>query len=285
VIERLSELVGVPVVAVEEFAGRGYTPAQRLRLSLGDGRTVFAKVAVNDDTAQWIREEERVYRSVEGPFLPRRLAYDDDPPTLILEDLGAGHWPPPWPEGSIELVLEALGAIAATPPPEQLPSIEALRTELTDGWERVQAEQTSFLALGLCSAEWLQDVLPTLTEAAEAAPIEGDSLLHLDVRSDNICLLEDRAVLVDWNWACVGNPALDIATWLPSLHLEGGPLPDVVAPAVEPGFPALMAGFHACRAGLPPPLFAARGLRELQRALLGVSLPWAARCLGLDPPG
>jgi hypothetical protein len=75
---------------------------------------------------------------------------------------------------------------------------------------------------------------------------------------------------------CRGNPDLDDAFWLPSLHLEGGP-----EPSGHPELAAMFAGFLACRAGLPEP---ARGVRAIQRAQLEVALPWAARELGLSRP-
>jgi thiamine kinase-like enzyme len=46
-------------------------------------------------------------------------------------------------------------------------------------------------------------------------------LLHFDVRSDNLCFRDGRALLIDWNLACIGNPVVDVAAWLPSLHAEG----------------------------------------------------------------
>ena len=91
-------------------------------------------------------------------------------------------------------------------------------------------------ALGLCSDAWLEAALPTLLEAATTAPLEGSALLHFDVRSDNVCFRSGgAAVLVDWNWTSVGNPWLDVAGWLPSLHAEGGPRPEEVAPDVPAG--------------------------------------------------
>ena len=47
------------------------------------------------------------------------------------------------------------------------------------------------------------------------------------MRSDNLCIRDGRAYLVDWNCACLGNPELDLAAWLPSLACEGGPQPYV----------------------------------------------------------
>jgi hypothetical protein len=45
-----------------------------------------------------------------------------------------------------------------------------------------------------------------------------------------------------------------------------------------------MAGFHASCAGLPAPSTAPR-VRIVQQAQLRAALPWAARSLGLPPPG
>jgi hypothetical protein len=284
--ERIAALAGRAVGSVESIAGRGYTPARRLRVMFDDGSTVFAKVAVNENTAAWLAAEHLVYSQVEGSFLPRFIGYDaDEPAVLLLEDLTAARWPPPWPDGSIALVLAALDKIAGTWPPHGVLSIEAYRDEVLGGWGLVAQDPGPFLSFGFCSSAWLAEALPTLREAAETAPIEGDSLVHFDVRSDNIALLEQRAVIVDWNWACIGNPVLDVATWLPSLHVEGGPPPEELLPDCPPGFPAFLAGFWAARIGLPPPPGAAPGLRDLQLAQLGVVLPWAVRALGLTPLG
>jgi len=86
--------------------------------------------------------------------------------------------------------------------------------------------------------------------AARACPVDGTELLHMDVRSDNICLVGAQAVLVDWNVAAVGAACIDVAFWLPSLAAEGGPLPGAVLPDA-PNEAAVVAGFFAARAGLP----------------------------------
>jgi aminoglycoside phosphotransferase (APT) family kinase protein len=145
----------------------------------------------------------------------------------------------------------------------------------------VAKEPAAFLGLGLCSAAWLDDSIATLVAAEARAPLAGDSLVHLDVRSDNISFVDRRPVLVDWGWACRGNAAVDVAAWLPSLHLEGGPPPETILPRA-PELAALMSGFFADRAGLPGAGHMLR-IRALQRAQLGVALPWAVAALGLRP--
>jgi hypothetical protein len=51
----------------------------------------------------------------------------------------------------------------------------------------------------------------------------------------------------------------------------------------EPALAALVAGFFACLAGLPPHA-GAPTVRGFQLAQLKVALPWAVRALGLAPP-
>jgi len=183
----------------------------------------------------------------------------------------------------IAAVRETLAAVAATEPPDVVPPIGVHHDRLVTGWAEIEADPAPFLSLGICSGEWLDYALPTLREATETAPIEGDALLHLDVRSDNLCIAERGAVLVDWNHACVGNADLDVAAWLPSLRLEGGPEPEEVLPGA-PGLAALLAGFFGSRAGLPAPPTAPH-VRPFQLAQLRVALPWATRELDLRPPG
>jgi Phosphotransferase enzyme family len=284
VIERLSRLLGLEVEALTRVQSSGYTVAYHAIAELADGRTAFVKVATEPVTAEFIRDEQRVYRAVSGPFMPALLALDeDDPPLLVLEDLRAAHWPPPWEPGMIEAVRKTLARVAASPPPRAIPPVGTHRERLVTGWAEIEADSAPFLALAVCSERWLADALPVLREASETAPIDGDSVLHLDVRSDNLCIAERGAVLVDWNHACIGNADLDVACWLPSLRLEGGPEPEEILPGVG-GFAALLAGFFGCRAGLPAPP-TAPNVREFQLAQLSVALPWAARELDLPPPG
>jgi hypothetical protein len=152
---------------------------------------------------------------------------------------------------------------------------------LVDGWAEIERDPVPFLSLGLCSVEWLDRALPVLRTAAESAPVEGDALIHLDVRSDNICLAARGAVLVDWNLVHRVNPDLDLAAWAPSLQMEGGPAPEQLVPGAGL-LAAALAGFFASRAGLLPPPTAPK-VRVVQRAQLEVALPWACRELGIKP--
>jgi hypothetical protein len=267
------QLLGTPGGYAENTA--------KWRVELDDGRRVFAKHALDDLAAGWLRDEHRVYAAVSAPFLPQLVAWrDGERPLLVLEDLGEAHWPPPWRDGDVDAVLAALELVAATPPPAGVPELEELR-EWLDGWAMVAEDPQPLLSTGLCSRAWLDHALPRLREAVADCDLSGDDLLHLDVRSDNICLDDGRVVLVDWNHASAGNGLLDVVAWLPSLHLEGGPEPwDIVSDSH--GLAALIAGYFASRAGLPVPPTAPR-VRPFQLAQAEIAVPWAARELGLPP--
>jgi Ser/Thr protein kinase RdoA (MazF antagonist) len=60
---------------------------------------------------------------------------------------------------------------------------------------------------------------------AEAAAAAGETLLHLDLRADNMLLTPDRAV-VDWPHARVGTPWVDLLFFAPSVAMQGGPPPE-----------------------------------------------------------
>jgi hypothetical protein len=237
------------------------------------------KLAGIEPSPDWLRDEVRVYEAVQGPFMPRFLGWEDaEEPLLVLEDVAVGaHSPPPWRDGDVDAVVATIDEAAATPVRGDLPR---LADAGLPGWERVAEDPAPLLSLGLASREWLESALPVLLDAVERVPLDGDAVVHCDVRSDNLVIRGDRAVLVDWNHARIGNSRFDIAFWLPSLALERGPPPDGFG---VDEFAASVAGFFAAGAGLPPPV-GAPTVRAFQRAQLEVALPWACRVLGLPNP-
>lgn len=133
-------------------------------------------------------------------------------------------------------------------------------------------------AVGLCSSSWLDESLRVLRDAAESAPVDGEALLHLDVRSDNICLRPRRcARRLELRPPRQSRPRPRCVATV--IAPEGGPPPEELLPAAG-GHAAMLAGFWGARAGLPPPPTAPE-VRKIQRAQLEVSLAWACRELEL----
>jgi hypothetical protein len=274
-VTRAERILGLEAASWDRVARRGYSMNEHWLVEFTDGERAFLKVGRIDPSPAWVRDEFRVYGAVAGDFMPELLGFEDgESPLLVLEHIVDAWWPPPWRDEDIAAVQAALEEIAATEVVGELPQL--VENEWP-GWPEVAADPEPFLGLGLVSREWLDGALPALVDAAAATQLDGDSLLHCDVRSDNLCIRHGRGVLVDWNHARIGNPAFDLAFWLPSLKLESGPPPesfdvDELAPFV--------AGFFAALAGLPKPE-GAPAVREFQRAQLEVALPWACAALGL----
>jgi phosphotransferase family enzyme len=284
-VARVAAAVRADPVAWRPATRGGQTAAARWLVTLSGGAGVFVKLGSTVESAAWIRDEHLIYAQLRGrPFLPRMVGFSDDGerPVLALEDLSGFRWPPPWESGSVEAVLACLDEVHRTSPPD-LPSVGQHGLELHGSWRTVAVDPAPMLRLGVCDEPWLETSLPVLAAAAERAAIDGDVLLHMDVRSDNLCLREDRALLIDWNWACTGDPRFELASWLPSLHAEGGPAPEQVLREPAPELAALLAGYFCAHAGLPP-IPEAPHVRELQLQQARTALPWAARELGLPPP-
>ena len=253
---------------------------QQAQLQQPHGQSLHPGPVRDEDTRSWLRDEWRIYGAISAPFLPEVLHWSAHEAVLILEDLGECERAPPWTDGAVTAVLTTLAEVGATPSP---PDVPALDPEAFRGWQRALTCLDRIAALGVAGPEWIHTHGPLLVRAEATAPLSGDSLLHLDVRGDNLFLREGRAILVDWNWAQRVNPAVDHAFWAPSLQLDGGPPPERVV-GREPELAAAVAGFFASQAALPVEL-ATPAIRSFQRAQLRCALPWAARALGLPLEG
>ena len=238
---------------------------------------MFVKSAAKENLAGWLRREHEVYTSLSGTFIPALVGWDDDGvrPLLAIEDLSDADWTPRWDAARVEAVRAALAELGQSAPPPNTRAVRDTFPELFGRWRVVESDPGPFLSTGLRDQEWLERALPVIIAAADAAQIEGDQVCHFDVRSDNLCFHGGRAVLVDWNWVSLGNPDVDVAAWLPSVRVEGGPQPWEVLPGAGE-LAAFVAGVWAAVAGLPPPETAPT-VRAVQVRQLAVALDWIDR--------
>jgi hypothetical protein len=283
---RISKALGSYGFRARAAAGHGAPSNRRWVVETTDGRSAFVKIAAYDYTAEWLRKEHDNYTALQGlACMPRLLGWHDDGehPALAIEDLSGASWPPPWDGSRIEAVLSGIDEIRETPPPPVIDEVaERQLFDIREGWDLIRADPTRALGLGLFEGSWLSDHLDDLEAAADAAVIDGDVLVHADIRSDNLCFRDGRALFVDWNWACVGHPDLDVAGWLPSLTHEGGPMPWEILPG-RGELAALIAGFMIEHAGREP-IPQAPHVRQLQLDQGKVALAWALKELGLPTP-
>jgi hypothetical protein len=279
-VNRVEALLGDELVAAQPCGG-GYSSAQRW-LVRSRRRTAFAKIGVTPVSAMDLRREAAVYERLILPCMPEVYGWDATaPPVLLLSDLSKNTWPPPWTTERIDRVLEVIESVHSAS--AQLPPYAEVQDADEDWWGRVAAAPEPFLRLNVVSSGWFHRNVDALAASARTVSCVGSSVTHNDLRSDNLCLSSTRTYLVDWSHACLGNSRLDLALFLPSLAVEGGPLPEIILPA-DPAAASWVAGFfawHASKSHIPT----APTVRVLQRRLLESALPWAKRELDLEPLG
>ena len=270
----------------------GFSPGVAARLRLEDGRRVFVKAVgsePNPDSPGFHRSEARVAAALppETPAPSFLFAHDDgDWVALLFEDVD-GHEPElPWRRDELERVLEALTDLsqALTPAPIDAPPLTERYAEMFQGWRLLAGEAPE--SLDHWAAERL-DVLAELESRWEKASA-GATLLHADIRADNILLTDERVVFVDWPHVSLGAAWVDLLAFLPSVAMQGGPKPwelfdghplaHGAAPEDVDAVLAALAGFFVQRATMPPPP-GLPTLREFQHAQGVESLAWLRRRL------
>jgi hypothetical protein len=190
-------------------------------------------------------------------------------------------------------VVVALAAVHDELTPSPLPTLEPLADSaraLFGGWSELAASGST---LGL--DPWARAHLDRLAELESSWPdaCAGSTLVHGDVRSDNVLLSDDDdgggVVFVDWPHAGVGNPAFDLVAWAPSVVLEGGPPPETLLSLYGPSgrfdpdiltvLLAAVAGFFVAHSHRPAPP-GLPTLRPFQAAQGEVALAWLSRRTG-----
>ncbi len=211
---------GSPVATATSQTG-GFTPGFASVLECEDASRHFVKAASTKAQrmfADAYREEARKLAALPEAAPAPRLLWTidvDDWFVLATEYVDARAPRRPWRPAELQLCLDMLAAAAPvlTPPPAglALPHAAEEFVEWPAYWDH------------------LHPARPDLSHVEEAAALArryaevmtGQTLVHTDVRDDNLLLTSDgRALLCDWNWPFVG------ATWLDSLFLLIGPRGD-----------------------------------------------------------
>lgn len=210
---------GSPVVrATSQRAG--FTPGFASVLACEDGSRHFVKAAslvAQRPFAEAYREEGRKVRALPGDAGGTRLLWTHDADgwvALGFEHVEARAPHRPWTDDDLARCLDLLAgtARALTPAPASL-DLDDAATDFAAWpalWDHVLA--TFALPRG-------QDAASLAARHAEV--VGGDTVVHGDVRDDNLLITaEGRVLLCDWNWPVRG------AAWLDSLMLLVGPRGD-----------------------------------------------------------
>jgi aminoglycoside phosphotransferase (APT) family kinase protein len=270
------------VAAVSQ--GGGFSPGAACRLRLADGGRAFVKAvsaAANPQSPVMHRREAVIAAALPAEVLaPEFLgAYDEHGwVALLFADVEGRPPAEPWDRAELEQVLAAMNRLHDLLTPSPLvaaPTIaEHYATDLT-GWRTLaEAAPTSSAALDPWCRRHLDELAELESGWADAAA--GTTLLHDDLRSDNMLITRDGVVFVDWPHASLGAPFFDLVALAPSVVMQGGPDPEWLvervpsAANVDPGamtaVVAAIAGYftHQATLPIPPGLPTIRAFQEAQ---------------------
>ena len=266
----------------------GFSPGLAARLRLADGRRVFVKAVGrqrNPDSPGMHRREIEILRALPpGLPVPALLdSYDDgDWVALVIEDVEGRSPELPWRGEEFAEVLRALATLSEglTPSPIAVAPVDVAHPGLFGNWRGLADARAGVDRL----PGWVADHLDLLVELESGAvpAAQGDTLLHLDLRADNMLRTDNGIVFVDWPHACLGAAWIDLLGLLPSVGMQGGPDPETVwqqaiGSAADPdrvnAVLAAITGFFLVGSLQPPPPNLPT-VRAFQRAQGDVALDW-----------
>ncbi len=288
--------LGEPVETAATQPG-GFSPGVAARLRTVGGRRVFVKAVgpePNPDSPEFHRREGRIVAALPAGVPAPRLLWsrdeDDGWVLLVFEDVEGRHPAQPWRADELDRVLDAIRAMAAALTPSPVPTevvgtVEDWLESRGHGWRELLEERPA--QLDAWSARHLGAL--ACLEADASAAAHGDTLLHFDLRADNLLLTPDRVVVVDWPHARLGADWVDVVFFAPSVAMQGGPPPEellsryldgrIVNPVAVTAVIAAIAGFFTSQALQPPPP-GLPTLRAFQEAQGAVARQWLAERTG-----
>lgn len=271
---------GSPVVTAQA-CDVGFTPGFASVLTCEDGTRHFVKAAstkAQRGSSVSYRAEIDVLRRLH-PSLPvpsLEWFIDDDWVVLSTTYVDGGLPPLPWSTANLTACLDALehAAVLLTPVPVKAATVAEEFAAWPGYWESVpdrgHHDEASALA------------------ARFAEACAGETLVHTDIRADNLLLdTSGQAWVIDWTWPVEGADWLDTVTLLALARGDGDgsvdadallserPLTRGVPPEDVDSWLALLAGYFL-KSALDPVPVSAPHLRRYQQQVGDVVWDWLA---------
>ena len=295
----LETRVGSSIVSAQSQLS-GFSPGAASRLQTANGRRFFAKAVgpePSPDSPLFHRRESRVLAAFPEGLPVAKLLWvfdegDEGWVLLLFEDIEGWHPAEPWQDEELSRVLEAIAALSSslTPVPESLAHLERAESDklfTNQWWQQISLDPPPLLD------RWSRRYLDCLIELERHAPesVVGESLVHSDIRADNVLLTEDRVMIVDWAHARIGAGWIDLLCFFPSVAMQGGPdleqlfvqhpLGRTADPAEVNAALTAITGYLTYNEHQPEPP-ALPGLRSFQAAQGVEARRWLATRLGLE---
>ncbi|WP_203338072.1 phosphotransferase family protein [Nocardioides limicola] len=205
-----------------ESRNAGFTPGFASVLTCADGTRHFVKAAsvkAQRQTAEAYAEEVRKLELLPAETPAPRLDWshrDEDWVVLGFEYVEARAPHRPWVGEEVAAASQMLVAAAEVLTPAEGLGLSTFAEDFAQAaplWPRIGAGHPEL-------PPWQVAEAAALT-ARHVEVTAGDTVVHTDVRDDNLLVRPDGSVLLcDWNWPCRG------AAWLDSLLLLIGPRGD-----------------------------------------------------------
>ena len=295
----VGDLCGSPVVSAVTQPG-GFSPGAAVRVVCADAARWFVKAISADLNAHaydaHLREAEvlaGLAPLVRTGRLPAPLLYGTVRTTgwasMVIADIDGRQPALPWRRSELSDAVAAIDLLAEvlTPSPIQAPAVADDLAGSFHGWRTLAGEPGRTDGLDGWSLAHLDEL--AAIEAGWPEHAAGTSLLHVDLRADNLLLTTAGAVVVDWAWACVGSPLLDAVGFAPSVAMQGGPSPQELlamtaagrdaAPESVLALACAVAGYFT-EVALTPPDAGLPTVRAFQAAQGRVARRWVAELLG-----
>ncbi|HVQ87577.1 MAG TPA: phosphotransferase [Actinomycetes bacterium] len=285
---------GGSLFSVESMAG-GYGPGMASLLQRDDGARFFVKAISASINPQgpdiYGRERDILERlPLDAPISQLVATFTDGQWLALIFGEVIGRNPEWSREGDLDLVLSSMTdlARAMSPPPAPAPRAADLWDEDFAGFRRLAATKAHFEpAVRARYGDWAADGLDRLAtlEASGASAVVGETLLHGDLRDDNMLITPaGEVVFVDWPEACIGPAWFDLLLMLPSVALTigldaveqvvatHGSIADVDSRAVDAALTGV-AGYFV-HSSLQPPPPGLPTVREFQRVQGLAAVEW-----------
>lgn len=285
----VEQRLGVAVARGDDQSG-GFTHGLATRLLLADGTRVFVKGIPGDDPLAKAYVDEAWYAGrlptqVPAPRLRFSLCTYGWL-VLAFDDVDGRH-PDLAEPGDLRAVLSTVTRLARvltpSPVPEAPPAAEALASVLFGWRDFAGAPPADDLD------DWSRRNLPRLAELESRWPAaaEGGTLLHADLRPDNMVLTASgRVQVVDWSSVCVGAAWLDLVVLLcsvdgvdPERIVRAHPVTRHIDPAAVDAFVCALLGCWE-QQSREPYLPTSPGLRAFQARNAKVTREWLVRRTG-----
>jgi aminoglycoside phosphotransferase (APT) family kinase protein len=196
----IDELAGAPIIAVANLSG-GFSPGPAARCALADGRRVFVKAAgssLNPIAPAMHRREARVLRVLPASAPAPKLlgvADDGDWVALVIEWVNGRMPVAPLDRADVAAALgtvTALAAVDASTIREHLITTAGgtFGAGLHGHWSRLLSDPGETLdPWSRRNLEGLADLESSWDDA-----VRGDSLVHGDIRTDNLLIADARTL-------------------------------------------------------------------------------------------